>query len=84
MAGRGACSASRAQDPCFFIGTDHPDPLLEQSSGLFIQLEHGASTLEKRFRVLGMRPAFDSAKDEFARLEEGGQWFWLRCQASKE
>src|SRR6266536_2180807 len=57
MAGWGTCSASRAQDPRFLIGTDDPGPLLKQGGGLFIQPKHGASTRETRFRVLDMLPA---------------------------
>src|SRR6266487_4981395 len=56
MAGRGACSASRAQDPRFLICADHPDALLEQGCGLFIQAQHRTGTHEKRFRLLDVLP----------------------------
>lgn len=44
-------------DTGFLIDTDHPDPLLEQSRGLFIQLQHGASTQKKRLSILDVLPA---------------------------
>lgn len=43
-------------DAGFFIGADHSDPLLGQSSGLFIQLEHWEGTREILFGFLNILP----------------------------
>lgn len=39
-------------DRRFLVGTDHPDALFKQGRGVFIQLQHGASTQKERFSTL--------------------------------
>jgi len=46
-------------DGGFFIGTDHPDPLFEQGSGLFIQAQDRASALQEGFGILNMLPGME-------------------------
>ena len=46
-------------DRGFFIGTDDPDALLEQSRGLFIQVQHRAGTLEKSLGILDVLPRME-------------------------
>lgn len=51
----------------FLIGTDDPDALLKQSSGLFIQLEHRAGALQKDLRILDVLPGMEPEGDGSAR-----------------
>src|SRR6266699_4433532 len=43
-------------DRGFLIRADDPDPLFKQGRGVFIQLQHGASTQKERFSILDMLP----------------------------
>ena len=43
----------------FLIGTDDPDTLPEQRSGLFIQVEHRAGALQKDLGILDVLPGME-------------------------
>ncbi len=59
--------------PCLnrgvFIGTDHPDALLEQSGGGLIQAQDWAGTVEEGLRILKMLPRMEATAGDLL----GGQ-----------
>src|SRR6266496_5249383 len=44
----------------FLIRTDHPDPLFEQGSSVFIQAQDWASPLQEGFGILNMLPGVEA------------------------
>src|SRR5438105_15906918 len=56
-------------DRRFLISADHPGAIFQQDMGLFIELQHGASTLQKRFRVLDVLPGMEAPGADLLRSE---------------
>ncbi len=56
-------------DAGFFIRTNDPDTLFEQDGGVFIQLQHGTSTIEKLLRLLDVLPGMKAPGADLLCLE---------------
>ena len=78
-------------DGGFLIRTDHPDPLFEQGSGVFIQAQDRAGPLQEGFGLLNVLPGMEPPGTDLLGGEptadgsgRNGRPGWNRCYMTSQ